>query len=460
MARRVTITFEDGTTHTYEGVPDDITPDQVTQRAQQDFAKSIVNIDGGRGRQGGGQTFENPAQVTQDVPGVVSRSVPLAPVAPTVERSLGENLVGAGETALTAVTGAVAPFLGVGRGVVENIATGGGQRVDRPELAQGFTYQPRTAAGQEMVESLGSLLDASKIPAYVPGAGNLARGANLGRPVAQAAVSQTARTVGTGVTDVAAFPVRAGRGALVNEPFTPSSAMVPLKETYFPQQAVDAYMAGRASLADVEASARPTSELRQSAAFRAAEKILPKPVDPVTGRPAATVALRDRASEAFGERLAEGYAKNPLTLAADLGLPMLGIPPVSPIVRGAQLAADKYISSRLGFAPGFIEKLEADRANAQAIQQLRSQPTVPRVGPGPGAAAPAPVAPVAPVSPRSRSNVSMMLTPDETFARLKGEGSWVDAQGNTHILARTSTGELREQVRNPAGQVIDEKYLD
>jgi hypothetical protein len=291
---------------------------------------------------------------------------------------MGEKLVGVGETALTAVTGAVAPFIGVGAGMAENLAQGTSNRVDTPANAARFTYAPRTEAGQQYTENMGRVLDASKIPAYVPGSGQIARGMQAGAPGTGAMVSQAAqpvvnagRAVGGAVADTAAFPVRAARGAFMNEPYTPSSAMVPLKETYYPQTVVDRFMKGQATLEEVQQAVRPTAELRDSPVFRMAEKILPKPIDPATGKPAATVALRDRASETFGERLMEGYTKNPLTFAADIGLPMIGVPPISPIVRGAQLAADKYISNRLGFAPGFIEKLEGQTAT----QQLRSQPT-------------------------------------------------------------------------------------
>lgn len=51
MARTITLTFDDGTTHQYQNAPDDITPDAVMARASQEFAgKGIVNIDGGRGQ--------------------------------------------------------------------------------------------------------------------------------------------------------------------------------------------------------------------------------------------------------------------------------------------------------------------------------------------------------------------------------------------------------------------------
>ena len=50
MPRTVTVTFDDGTTHTYEGVPDSATPDQVERRALGDFAgKKVTSLDGGNG---------------------------------------------------------------------------------------------------------------------------------------------------------------------------------------------------------------------------------------------------------------------------------------------------------------------------------------------------------------------------------------------------------------------------
>ena len=48
MSRNITVTFGDGTTHVYQNAPDDLTPDMVTARAQKDFGKSVVALDGGR----------------------------------------------------------------------------------------------------------------------------------------------------------------------------------------------------------------------------------------------------------------------------------------------------------------------------------------------------------------------------------------------------------------------------
>jgi hypothetical protein len=49
MPRTVTVTFGDGSTHVYQNVPDDVTPDSVIQRASKEFGnKPIVNLDGGK----------------------------------------------------------------------------------------------------------------------------------------------------------------------------------------------------------------------------------------------------------------------------------------------------------------------------------------------------------------------------------------------------------------------------
>lgn len=49
MARNITVTFDDGTSHVYQNAPDNLTPEQVTARAQQDFGKTVTALDGGKG---------------------------------------------------------------------------------------------------------------------------------------------------------------------------------------------------------------------------------------------------------------------------------------------------------------------------------------------------------------------------------------------------------------------------
>jgi hypothetical protein len=49
MPRSITITFNDGTAHKYENIPDSVTPEMVEARAKKDFStKTVKNIDGGR----------------------------------------------------------------------------------------------------------------------------------------------------------------------------------------------------------------------------------------------------------------------------------------------------------------------------------------------------------------------------------------------------------------------------
>jgi len=48
MPRDITITFEDGSTHVYRQAPDNVTPEQVTERASKEFGKGVTSLDGGR----------------------------------------------------------------------------------------------------------------------------------------------------------------------------------------------------------------------------------------------------------------------------------------------------------------------------------------------------------------------------------------------------------------------------
>ena len=50
MPRNITVTFADGSTHVYQNAPDNVTPEQVSQRASRDFGKPVKSLDGGRGR--------------------------------------------------------------------------------------------------------------------------------------------------------------------------------------------------------------------------------------------------------------------------------------------------------------------------------------------------------------------------------------------------------------------------
>ena len=48
MPRNITVTFDDGSSHVYQNTPDTVTPDEVAQRASQEFGKKVVSMDGGQ----------------------------------------------------------------------------------------------------------------------------------------------------------------------------------------------------------------------------------------------------------------------------------------------------------------------------------------------------------------------------------------------------------------------------
>ena len=75
MPRRITVTFEDGSTHVYEGAPDDITPEEVTARAEQDFGLVVSSLDGGRG--------QSPALAEATVEPELTSNAPVETVSPT-----------------------------------------------------------------------------------------------------------------------------------------------------------------------------------------------------------------------------------------------------------------------------------------------------------------------------------------------------------------------------------------
>ena len=106
--------------------------------------------------------------INTDVPTVVgSRPNAVNPQPVEPPRTVADYAKAFLEVPATIGSAAVAPFIGVGAGMIENMRQGTNQRVDRPELAQRFTYEPTSPVSQDVMGSLGSALEASKIPAYV-----------------------------------------------------------------------------------------------------------------------------------------------------------------------------------------------------------------------------------------------------------------------------------------------------
>lgn len=88
------------------------------------------------------------------------------------KQALGEKIIGAGEAGLTALSGGIAAPVSALGGVVGSLTSGkygtqqgvqAGQEMAR-RLQEGGTYQPRTAQGQQYVQDLQKVFEASKLP--------------------------------------------------------------------------------------------------------------------------------------------------------------------------------------------------------------------------------------------------------------------------------------------------------
>ena len=104
--------------------------------------------------------------ITSDVP-TVAGQVPNPPIVEQ-KRTMMDYVKSLYEVPATIATGAVAPFLGVGAGAIENIRQGTSKRVDSPEFAQRFQYQPTSPVSQDILQSIGSAFEASKLPPVLP----------------------------------------------------------------------------------------------------------------------------------------------------------------------------------------------------------------------------------------------------------------------------------------------------
>jgi hypothetical protein len=190
----------DGSILRIEG-PDNATEEQIMQAAEVAFAQMAPPVDQ---RTMPGATPESVALAQREatiaqIPGADGMPVPPQPVytAPTT----GQRIVGAGEAALTTLTGATGGTIGLIGGTLEGLAQSilsgefgtdqARQLVEQKamERARQMTFAPRTQAGQEAVEFVGGV--AEQIPAFVPAigqAGTIAQSTRMAAIPAEAAV--------------------------------------------------------------------------------------------------------------------------------------------------------------------------------------------------------------------------------------------------------------------------------
>lgn len=192
MPRDVTITFDDGSTHVYNGVPDNVTPDQVEARAGQDFRGRLVRDISGK---------LSVSSIPGAAPGAQIPAATSPPAPPAPPASLGDRITGAAEAALATLTGATGGALGMAGGLIGGVAGAissgefgtpqGATRIQQ-QIEQGasqLTYQPRTQQGQQQTAALGEVLQQT-----VPVVGLTGELANVARVASNAsqAVANTA----------------------------------------------------------------------------------------------------------------------------------------------------------------------------------------------------------------------------------------------------------------------------
>lgn len=110
--------------------------------------------------------------ITSDVPTLVGE-VPNPPVVQEPPRTMMDRVKALYEVPAAIVTGAAAPFLGIGAGAIENIQKGTNKRLDSPEFGQRFQYQPTSPVSQDILQSMGNALQESKLPPIIPSVGML-----------------------------------------------------------------------------------------------------------------------------------------------------------------------------------------------------------------------------------------------------------------------------------------------
>lgn len=178
MPRDITVTFDDGTSHIYKSAPDDISPDMVQSRAQQEFNKAVLSLDGGK------TPSKDSASADSDVPMLAAdirksqkqKGETVTPDQKAIEskgllRRANDEILGAFEVPTTLATGAVGALVGIPAGVYESVKQGkyGTQegvaiaQKRAEEVSKGMTYTPQTPEGRRNLEALGEVVNSEAL---------------------------------------------------------------------------------------------------------------------------------------------------------------------------------------------------------------------------------------------------------------------------------------------------------
>ena len=219
MPRNIMITFDDGTSHQYAGVPDNVTPEQVHQRATQEHGKAITNIDGGNAqpkpeRSWGdvaGSAVQNLIPSTGRVIGGVAEAI-MSPV------KTAKSLVDLGAGAIqNALPESLVNAIGADKPSQEMASKVGQFYKERygsmPGFKEALATDPAGVAADAASVLTGGSLAAARVPGMSRLAEGLKRSASAVDPLANVVRGASAITRGAGSTAAALLGNTTGAGS-------------------------------------------------------------------------------------------------------------------------------------------------------------------------------------------------------------------------------------------------------
>lgn len=170
MARNITITLDDGSTHTYQNAPDTVTPEQVQARAEKEFGKGVTNIDGGN---------KTNKLANVEAPNFIERNLAKLPdiISPDTQSKLKSFVAGMADPSV-GIAQLGANLIGKGKPVNKAIANKENEiNAERRSVGRTGADAYRMAGN---VASPTNLIIASKFPAVASTAGRVLQGAEIG----------------------------------------------------------------------------------------------------------------------------------------------------------------------------------------------------------------------------------------------------------------------------------------
>lgn len=149
--------------------------------------------------------FAKPQTIDFSIP--TEQALRTSSVKPQIEPTLKEKAIGAGEAGLSALTSIPAALGGI-YGVAKGALTGKDIEQEAQKGMQALTYSPRTKAGQEAIQGLSDIVQASGIQGLA-GMGNIAQGMPYIRGTTGASkVADIAQNVVDKTTQIAKTPFK------------------------------------------------------------------------------------------------------------------------------------------------------------------------------------------------------------------------------------------------------------